>query len=53
MLKLSEVITKTGMKRLEKRINEQLAERTEVIKAVAIALEFRDLSENSEEKAAR
>ncbi|NLM89745.1 MAG: transcription elongation factor GreA, partial [Candidatus Cloacimonetes bacterium] len=50
---LSQFITKTGMQRLQKRINELLAERPEVIKAVAIAREFGDLSENAEYKAAR
>ncbi|MBP7333552.1 MAG: transcription elongation factor GreA [Candidatus Cloacimonas sp.] len=50
---LSQYITKTGMQRLQKRINELLAERPEVIKAVAIAREFGDLSENAEYKAAK
>jgi len=49
-LDLSQYITKTGMQRLQKRINELLAERPEVIKAVAIAREFGDLSENAEYK---
>ena len=47
---LSQYITKTGMQRLQTRINELLAERPEVIKAVAIAREFGDLSENAEYK---
>ena len=50
---LSQYITKTGMQRLQTRINELLAERPEVIKAVAIAREFGDLSENAEYKAAK
>ncbi|HOQ78174.1 MAG TPA: transcription elongation factor GreA [Candidatus Cloacimonas sp.] len=50
---LSQYITKTGMQRLQKRINELLTERPEVIKAIAIAREFGDLSENAEYKAAR
>jgi len=52
-LDLSQYITKTGMQRLQTRINELLAERPEVIKAVAIAREFGDLSENAEYKAAK
>ncbi|MDI3504344.1 MAG: transcription elongation factor GreA [Candidatus Cloacimonadota bacterium] len=50
---LSVFITKTGMERLQKRINELMTERPEVIKAVAVAREFGDLSENAEYKAAR
>ena len=50
---LSQYITKTVMQRLQKRINELLTERPEVIKAIAIAREFGDLSENAEYKAAR
>jgi len=50
---LSVFITKTGMERLQKRINELMTERPEVIKTVAIAREFGDLSENAEYKAAR
>ena len=41
------------MERLQRRINELMAERPEVIKAVAIAREFGDLSENAEYKAAK
>lgn len=41
------------MEKLQKRINELLSERPEVIKAVAIAREHGDLSENAEYKAAR
>ena len=46
-------ITVQGMERLQRRINELMAERQEVIKAVAIAREFGDLSENAEYKAAK
>jgi transcription elongation factor GreA len=41
------------MEKLQKRINELLTERPDVIKAVAIAREHGDLSENAEYKAAR
>lgn len=41
------------MERLQKRINDLMTERPEVIKAVAIAREFGDLSENAEYKAAK
>lgn len=50
---LSVYITTGGMEKLQMRINELLKERPEVIKAVAIAREFGDLSENAEYKAAR
>jgi transcription elongation factor GreA len=50
---LSVFITVQGMERLQKRINELMTERPEVIKAVAIAREFGDLSENAEYKAAK
>lgn len=50
---LSVFITVLGMERLQKRINELMTERPEVIKAVAIAREFGDLSENAEYKAAK
>jgi len=50
---LSIYITTLGMERLQKRINELMTERPEVIKALAIAREFGDLSENAEYKAAR
>jgi transcription elongation factor GreA len=50
---LSVFITKTGMERLQKRINDLMTERPEVIKLVTIAREFGDLSENAEYKAAR
>ncbi|HCX59341.1 MAG TPA: hypothetical protein DG355_01625, partial [Candidatus Cloacimonas sp.] len=39
---LSVFITVQGMERLQRRINELMAERPEVIKAVAIAREFGD-----------
>jgi len=52
-LDLSLFITKSGMEKLQKRINELLTERPEVIKLVAIAREHGDLSENAEYKAAR
>jgi transcription elongation factor GreA len=41
------------MERLQRRINELMTERPEVIRAVAIAREFGDLSENAEYKAAK
>mgnify|MGYP003809203519 CR=1 FL=1 len=41
------------MERLQRRINDLMRERPEVIKAVAIAREFGDLSENAEYKAAK
>ncbi|MCB5295532.1 MAG: transcription elongation factor GreA [Candidatus Cloacimonetes bacterium] len=50
---LSIFITVQGMERLQKRINELMAERPQVIKAVAVAREFGDLSENAEYKAAK
>ncbi|MCB5235141.1 MAG: transcription elongation factor GreA [Candidatus Cloacimonetes bacterium] len=50
---LSIYITTQGMERMQKRINELMTERPEVIKAVAVAREFGDLSENAEYKAAR
>jgi transcription elongation factor GreA len=50
---LSVFITVQGMERLQKRINDLMTERPEVIKAVAIAREFGDLSENAEYKAAK
>jgi len=52
-LDLSLFITKPGMEKLQQRINELMTERPEVIKAVAIAREFGDLSENAEYKAAK
>jgi hypothetical protein len=47
-------ITKKGMDTIQNRIHHLMnTERPEVIKAVAIAREFGDLSENAEYKAAR
>ena len=50
---LSVFITTIGMERLQKRINDLMTERPEVIKSITIAREFGDLSENAEYKAAR
>jgi transcription elongation factor GreA len=51
---LSLFITQEGMDRIQRRISQLMNnERPEVIKAVAIAREFGDLSENAEYKAAR
>ena len=51
---LSLFITKPGMEKLQKRVAYLMnEERPEVIKAVAIAREFGDLSENAEYKAAK
>ena len=50
---LSLFITKPGMEKLQRRIGELMTERPEVIKTVAIAREFGDLSENAEYKAAK
>ncbi len=50
---LSLFITKPGMEKLQQRINDLMNERPEVIRAVAIAREFGDLSENAEYKAAK
>lgn len=50
---LSLFITKPGMEKLQKRINDLMNERPEVIKAIAIAREFGDLSENAEYKAGK
>ncbi len=50
---MSVYISTEGIQLLQQRINELLTERPEVIKAVAIAREFGDLSENAEYKAAR
>ena len=49
----SQYITKHGMDQLQRRIHELMTERPEVVKAVAIAREFGDLSENAEYKAAK
>lgn len=50
---LSTLITPAGMEAIQRRINLLMNERPEVIKAVMIAREFGDLSENAEYKAAR
>lgn len=51
---LSLFITKAGMEKIQKRIHYLMVEeRPEVIKALMIAREFGDLSENAEYKAAR
>ncbi|HOZ00643.1 MAG TPA: transcription elongation factor GreA [Candidatus Syntrophosphaera sp.] len=50
---LSLFITQDGMDKIQRRIQFLLSERPEVIKAVAVAREFGDLSENAEYKAAR
>ncbi|NLW18733.1 MAG: transcription elongation factor GreA [Candidatus Cloacimonetes bacterium] len=50
---LSILITPAGMDAIQRRIQELMNERPEVIEAVAIAREFGDLSENAEYKAAR
>lgn len=51
---LSLFITQEGMDKMQRRINYLLAEeRPEVIKALMVAREFGDLSENAEYKAAR
>ena len=50
---LSTLITQEGMDRLQRRIQELLRERPAVIKAVATAREYGDLSENAEYKSAR
>lgn len=47
------MITPAGMASIQRRIQELMNERPEVIEAVAIAREFGDLSENAEYKAAR
>jgi transcription elongation factor GreA len=53
-LDLSVFITKQGMEKLQKRISHLMNnERPEVIKQIAIAREFGDLSENAEYKAGK
>jgi transcription elongation factor GreA len=50
----TQYITKPGMDNMQKRIHQLMNhERPEVIRAVAIAREFGDLSENAEYKAAK
>lgn len=53
MTDLSLYITAQGMDKIQRRINDLMTERPEVVKAIAIAREFGDLSENAEYKAAR
>ncbi len=50
---LSILITPAGMDAIQRRIQTLMNERPEVIKAVMIAREFGDLSENAEYKAAK
>lgn len=50
---LSILITPAGMDAIQRRIQSLMSERPEVIKAVMIAREFGDLSENAEYKAAK
>ena len=50
---LSILITPAGMDAIQRRIQELMGERPEVVKAVMIAREFGDLSENAEYKAAK
>ncbi len=46
-------ITPYGMQQIQKRINELLTERPSILKAIAIAREMGDLSENAEYKSAK
>jgi len=50
---LSILITPAGMEAIQRRIQKLMGERPEVVKAVMVAREFGDLSENAEYKAAR
>lgn len=50
---LSILITPAGMDAIQRRIQQLMSERPEVVKAVMIAREFGDLSENAEYKAAK
>ena len=50
---MSDYITKEGMQKLQKRLNELIRERPDVIKQVVTAREMGDLSENAEYHAAR
>lgn len=50
---MANYITKEGMQRLRKRMNELIEERPKVIKQVVTAREMGDLSENAEYHAAR
>ncbi len=46
-------ITPYGMQQIQRRINELLTERPDVLKAISIAREMGDLSENAEYKSAK
>jgi len=50
---MAEYITKEGMNKLKKRMNELIIERPSIIKQVVTAREMGDLSENAEYHAAR
>ena len=50
---MAEYITKEGMRRLHKRMNELIKQRPMIIQQVVIAREMGDLSENAEYHAAR
>jgi transcription elongation factor GreA len=50
---MANYITREGMQRLHKRMNELIKERPSIIKQVVTAREMGDLSENAEYKAAR
>ena len=50
---MANYITREGMQRLHKRMNELIKERPNIIKQVVTAREMGDLSENAEYKAAR
>ncbi len=50
---MANYITREGMQRLHKRLNELIKERPNIIKQVVTAREMGDLSENAEYKAAR
>ncbi len=50
---LSLLITPSGMDAIQRRIQTLMRERPEVLRAIIIAREFGDLSENAEYKAAR
>ena len=46
-------VTPYGMNQIQKRINELLTERPSILKAISIAREMGDLSENAEYKSAK
>lgn len=50
---MADYITPYGMNEIQKRINQLLHERPEILKAIAIAREMGDLSENAEYKSAK